>query len=144
MDIANIKGKAEKLLEWAREWPDFNGYLKLNALVNKEGEASLNVVANDKIIQRFIDGTAQREFTAQFKLILPWSDGYDPTNVNSEQFASSLLDWIDEQYPDNIPDWENCKIYEITTINNAPSLDFVHEQDDLAEYSVQALIRYSE
>lgn len=144
MSRAEIKGKAEKLLEWAKKWPSFNGYLKLNALVNKDGDASLNIVANDKIIERFIDGTAKREFTAQFKMVLPWSDGYDPTNVNSETIAASLLDWIDAQYPSNIPDWENCNIYEIITQGNAPSLDLVNEQDELAEFSVQALIRYEE
>lgn len=141
---AKIKGKVDKLIEWAKGWDGFDGLLKLNALVNKEDDASLNVVANDKILYEYIDGICAREFTAQFKMILPWSDSYDKVNLEAIEKMSSLLDWIDDQYPNNLPDWKDCSIYEIKTIENAPSLDFVNDQDELAEYSVQAIIRYEE
>lgn len=144
MSRADIQGKAQKLIDWAKGWEGFNDYLKLNALVNKEGDASLNIVANDRIIIEYIDGVCKREFTVQFKMVLPWSDGYDPVNIESEETASSLLDWLDKQWPDNVPEWDNCNIYEIVTTSNAPQLDFVREQDELAEYSVQIIIRYEE
>lgn len=144
MDKAKIKDKAEKLLEWAKEWPEFDGYLKLNALVNKDGDASLNIVVNDRIVTEYIDGSAIREYTFQFKVITPWSDGFDPINLQSEKLVASLHDWIDEQYPKNKPDWEGANITAINTLNNAPSLDFVREDDELAEWSIEAIITYEE
>lgn len=144
MDRAKIKGKAAKLVEWAKSWPGFDGYLKLNALVNQENDSSLNVVVNDRIITEYIDGRSRREFTAQIKVILPWSDGYDNVNIQAQELMESLLDWIDEQYPYNLPKWENCDIYQIEPQSNAPQLNYVNEQDELAEYSVQFVIRYEE
>lgn len=141
---AEIKHKAEKLLEWARQWEGFNDYLKLNALVNAEGDASLNVIANDRVVTQFIDGSAIREFTAQFKLVTAWSDGYDNTNVEAQNYLSGLIDWLNDQYPENVPSWPDAAITKIETQDNAPSLDFVHEQDELAEYSVQVIITYEE
>lgn len=143
---AEIKHKAEKLLEWAREWSGFDGYLKLNALVNKEGDASLNVVANDREIARYIDGTAIREFTVQFKLVTSWSDGFDPVNVEAQEYLSTLIDWLNEQYyVGNFPAWgDSVSINEMYTRQNTASLDFVNEQDELAEYSVQFVITYEE
>lgn len=143
-DRAKIKGKADKVLEWAKGWSGFDGFLKLNALVNQENDASLNIVVNDKIVQRYIDGSAIRDFTVQFKMVLPWSDGFDMINIQGMEIMSDLLDWIDNQYPDNLPEWEGCNILEITALSNAPSLDAVNSQDSLAEYSVQAVIRYEE
>lgn len=144
MSKSDAKNKAQKLLEWAKGWPDFDGYLKLNAIVNEDGDASLNVVVNDRIVVEFIDGTAIREYTFQLKLITPWSAGYDSVNIDAEKLVASLHDWVDEQFPNNVPEWEGADIMAIETVNNTPSLDFVREQDELAEWSVLAVITYKE
>lgn len=141
--VARIKEKADRLLDWAKGWDGFDGYLKLNAIVNEEGDSSLNIIVNDKEVQRYIDGTADRQFTAQFKMILPWSDGFDLVNSAAYKTMAELLDWVDDQFPENVPDW-GCDITGITTVENAPALDFVNEQDSLAEYSFQVLIDYKE
>lgn len=143
-DRAKIKGKADKLLEWIKGWDGFDGYAKLNAIVIQEGDASLNIVVNDDVVEQYLDGTALRDYTFMVKMILPWSDGFDPVNVESENTAASLLDWIDGQFPHNLPDWEGADIRGITLVNNAPSLDTVDTEESIAEYSVIAKIRYVE
>lgn len=143
-DRAKIKGKANKLLEWIKGWDGFDGYAKLNAIVAEEGDASLNIVVNDDVVEQYLDGTALRDYTFMIKMILPWSDGFDPVNVESENTAASLLDWIDGQFPQNLPAWEGADIREITLVNNAPSLDTVDTEESIAEYSVIAKIRYVE
>lgn len=144
MDTAKIKNKAQKLLEWAKGWPNFDEYLKLNALVNKDGDASLNIVVNDRVVTEYIDGSAIRNYTFQLKMVTPWSPGFDKVNVEAERLVSGLHDWVNEQYPDNVPDWEGASIISIETENNAPSLDVVYEQDELAEWSVLAVVNYKE
>lgn len=143
-DRAKIKGKADALLEWLKGWSGFDGLLKLNALVTQDGDASLNIVVNDALVQLYVDGTAIRDFTFQIKSIQPWSDGYDQTNIDAVENLSDLLDWLDDQFPENKPNWEGADIMEMILLNNAPSLDYVHETDELAEYSITAKIRYEE
>lgn len=143
-DRAKIKGKADALVEWLKGWEGFDDYLKLNALVTKEGDASVNIVVNDAEVEKYIDGTAIRDFTFQIKSVQPWSDGYDQTNVDAVEGLSALLDWLDDQLPDNKPNWEGADITELILLNNAPSLDYVHETDELAEYSITAKLRYKE
>lgn len=144
MDYADITNKADKLIEWAKGWDGFGGYLKLNALVNEEGDASMNVVANERVVVQYIDGSAIREYTAQFKLVTSWSAERDPINAEAERYLCGLVDWVNDQFPDNLPDWPGATITDIHTQNNAPSLDFVHEQDELAEYSINVIITYQE
>lgn len=141
---AEIKLKADKLLDWAKQWEGFDGYLKLNALVAKEGDSSLNIVANDRVVEQYIDGSAIREFTAQFKMVCSWSDGYDNTNIEAYELFSGFIDWVNDQFPTNCPNWPDAAITGIETQENAPSLDFVNEQDDVAEYSVNVIINYQE
>lgn len=143
-DYADITNKADKLIEWARQWEGFDGYLKMNALVNADGDASLNVIANERVIMQYIDGSAIREYTAQFKVVTPWSGENDPTNSDAERFLCGLVEWLNKQFPDNLPDWPGATITELHTQDNVPSLDFVHEQDELAEFSIILIITYQE
>lgn len=144
MDYAIIADKANRLVEWASGWDGFDQYLKLNALVSTEGDSSLNVIANDRIVTEYIDGSAIREFTAQLKVVTAWSSENVPTNAEAENYLCGLVDWINRQFPDNLPDWPGATITDIHTQNNAPSLDFVHEQDEVAEFSINVIITYQE
>lgn len=142
--MAEITGKAKAVLEWAKGWEELDGFLKLNALITQEGQATLNTVTNDSIVQKYIDGTAIRHYTVQLKVITSWSDGYDPVNVEAERLASSWLDWVNRQFPENVPEWEGADITGIEALQNAPALNRVFENDSLAEYVIQAQITYIE
>lgn len=139
-----IEGKAKEVLEWARKWPEIDGYLKLNALVSQDGDASLNVIQTDSTVKKFIDGTAIREYLFQLKIVTAWSDGFNPVNVEAERLAASWIDWVNRQYPDNVPDFGDAEITDISAIQNAPALNMVYQDDGLAEYAIQAKITYRE
>ena len=137
-------GKAEAFLEWAKGWPELDGFLKLNAITTDEGDCSLNVVQNDAAVERYIDGTAVREFTFELRTIAPWSSGYDPVNLQAEAFAASWQDWVASQFPGNVPDFGAAEVTAIEPSWNVPALNFVYQDDGLAEYLVQAKITYIE
>lgn len=139
-----IEGKAKACLEWAKTWEVLDGYLKLNAFVNVDGEAALNTAYNSKELEPYIDGTAKREYTFIFKMMLPWSDGYDDTNVEAEKVAAQWLDWVSKQYPDNIPEWDGAEILSIEPDQNAPALDTVDKEESLAAYMFKTVITYIE
>lgn len=140
-----ITGKAGAVFEWLTEWPALNGYLKFNALLSKEDEASFNIVPRDYIVEQFIDGTAKRRYAFQLKAVLPWSEGYDSVNRDAEEMVASWLDWVSAQYAKgNVPQWEGATITDIAPTQNAPGLNFVYQDDGLAEYVFEAVIDYEE
>lgn len=141
--MANIEGKAQACFDWARKWPELDEYLKFNSFVTEDGEASLATLYNDVAIETYIDGTAKRKYTFMLRMMLPWSDGYDSTNLKAERKVASWLDWVSEQYPENVPDF-GAEITDIRPVQNAPSLDQVYEDDGLAAYLFQAEIIYTE
>lgn len=142
--MASIEGKTSAALEWAKGWPHLEGYLKLNSIITEDGDASFDTSYNDVAIQKYNDGTAKRQYTFQLRIITPWSDGFDPVNIQAERLASSWLDWVGRQFPDNIPEWDGADITAIEPAQNAPALNRVFQDESLAEYLIQAIITYIE
>lgn len=146
----DIYGKTEAVEEWAKTWPEFDGYLKLNATTSELGESSLITDYNDRVVnyedEAYIDGTAPRRYSFSINLILQWSDGYDDVNMESMKYASRLLDWVNDQFDEgNIPDFgENAQITSIGTVSNLPALVSTFADEPLALYTIAARINYIE
>lgn len=140
-----MQGKTDAALEWAKGWKELDGFLKLNALINREGEATFSTAYNDRAVIEYNDGTAKREYTFQLRMIAPWSDGYDSINIEAERLATEWYDWVAEQYDlGNLPDWGEADIESIEPMHNAPALNAVFQEDSTAEYVIQAIITYIE
>lgn len=137
-----IEGKTDAALEWAKTWPNLDGFLKLNAIDAEDGDAALTTIFTDAKGKPFIDGTARHEFTFGLKMMLPWSDGHDPINAEAERLMEQWRDWVDEQYPENIPEWD-CEIEGIEALYDVPAV-MVYSEDSLAEYNFLAKITYTE
>lgn len=138
----NMDGKTDAALEWAKTWPHLDDLLKLNAIKNEDGDAALTTVFGDAKGKPFIDGTARREYTFGLRMMLPWSDGHDPINAEAERLMEQWRDWVSEQYPNNIPDWD-CEIEDIRALYDVPAVT-VYQDESLAEYNFQARITYTE
>lgn len=142
--MADMAGKTAAVLEWAKGWPELDGYLKLNALIAEDGEATMATSYTDSPLETYNDGTAKRRYSFFLKVVTAWSDGYDPVNEDAEKLASSWLDWVNDQYPANVPDWPGASIVGIESAQGQPSLSAVYQDDGLAEYAIQAVITYIE
>lgn len=143
--MAKIEGKTTAALEWAKGWPEIDGYLKLNAIIDKDGQATFDTSYNDVAIEVYNDGTAKRQYTFQLRIITPWSDGLDKTNLKAMQLASNWLDWVSDQYENkNLPDFGDAVIINIEPAQNAPALNRVNSEESTAEYLIQAIITYIE
>lgn len=144
--MSAISGKTKAVLEWAKGWPELEGYIKLNALdANEPGDAAVMPAYNDVAVTEYIDGTAERVFTFELRVALPWSDGIDEVNATAATLAESWLDWVSEAYPSNVPDFgEAAKITDIVPLQNVPSVALVYPDNHTAEYSFSARIEYTE
>ena len=140
-----LNGKAKAVFDWLLTWDQLDGYLKMNAILAEPDASSFNVVPNEAVLEEFIDGTAKRRYTFQLKVVLPWSAGYDAVNLAAESLTSSWLDWVSEQYAKgNVPLWSGANITGINPTQNAPGLNFVYQDEALAEYVFEAAIDYEE
>lgn len=138
-------GKAEAFLEWAKGWPYLQGYLKLNALTVAPGEASVNPVASERIIRQYIDGSADRVYRAQMRLVLHWSDGYDAVNADADALANQWAAWVNSQYDlGNLPVWEGCEITDIRTAEDQAALNIALQDESSAVYLFTCEIYYTE
>lgn len=142
--MANMAGKVDAMLKWAKTYEPLNDFLKLNAILNEEDDATLVPVPNSKADEQpFIDGTARRRRIFMLRIMLPWSDGYDPTNQQAEKVATEWRDWVDEQFPDNVPDFGGAEIEGIEALTDMPTVE-IYQEESLAEYNFQAQITYIE
>lgn len=144
--MMDIYGKTDAVTEWAKKWPEFDGYLKLNATKTELDESSLVTNYTDVSVgEPYIDKTAPRRYMFSLNLVLSWSDGFDDTNLDSMKYASKLLDWVNDQFDEgNLPDFGDAIITSIETDQNLPALNFVFADDSLAQYTIAARIDYIE
>lgn len=137
--------KAAAFLEWAKGWEPLEGYLKLNALTIAPGEASTSPEASERVIRSYIDGTADRVYRAQMRIVLRWSDGYDDVNAEADALANSWAAWVNSQYQlGNVPAWEGAEITDIRTAENMAALNVAMQDDSTAIYLFTAEIYYTE
>jgi hypothetical protein len=88
---------------------------------------------------KYIDGTAEREFVFQLRLITRWSDGNDDINLDAQEMADSWFDWVQSQ--DEVPGFTDSHV---EPAQNIPVLNAVFEDEQMAEYLFQAIITYME
>lgn len=136
--------KAAAFLEWAKGWPYLDGYIKLNALTIAPGEASANPLASERVIRQYIDGTADRVYRAQMRLVLRWSDGYDAVNADADRLANEWAEWVNAQFSlGNVPEWE-AEITDIRTAEDMAALNVALQDESTAVYLFTAEIYYTE
>lgn len=134
--------KTDAVIKWAKTWPHIDEYLKLNAILTDDGEASLNTIGTEKVGDLFIDGTPKyHDYTFMLKMVLPWSDGYDDINADAQRLMEEWMDWVDEQWPENVP--EIGTVEAIDAVASEPTI-MVYQEDSLAEYNFICRIRYTE
>lgn len=139
-------GKTEAVRLWAAGWPELDGVLKLNAINDETpGDAAMFPTYNDPVIRQYIDGTADRYFTLELRMVLSWSNGIDTANSEATRLMESWLEWVSEQFPDNVPDFgASATVTDIQPLQNTPTPALVYAESQTAEYSFSARIYYTE
>lgn len=142
----DIIGKTKAVMNWARGWPELKGYLKLNAIDTETvGDAAVMPISDDLAVREWIDGTADRVFTADLRMVLSWSDGFDDINEEAVRLMESWMEWVAEQYPRNVPDLgEAARVTAIEPVQNMPEPSMIYAESQTAEYSFLARISYTE
>lgn len=139
-------GKTEAVRLWAAGWPELDGVLKLNAIDDdKPGDAAMFPTYNDPVITQYIDGTADRYYTVELRMVLAWSDSIIASNSEAARLMESWMDWVGDQFPGNVPDFgASATVTDIQPLQNTPAPALVFADNQTAEYSFSARIYYTE
>lgn len=136
------EGKAKALREWLQSWEGFSKFTRLNASVDSAEENSVTIVSNDEVQQRYINGTALRDYTFEVRIGATWSSGNDTINETAQAWGEQLHDWLTSEA--GYPAWEGVEFVELVPLSNTPTLQAVDEGQRTALYSFQARITYRE
>lgn len=132
--------RARGVLAWAR---GRDAYARLNASLGRAGDVSVSSGYGDRATSEYLDGSTDRRFTFSLNVVAPWSPGNDSLNADAMAAASDWMDWVDSQYPGNIPDMgDGCTVLAISALYDVPALAQVLPSGDLAQYTFQAAIDY--
>lgn len=132
--------RARGVLAWARGHGE---YARLNSTLNRAGDVSVSSGYGDKAVSTYIDGSTDRRFTFSVNVVAPWSPGNDSLNADAMAAASEWMDWVDSQYPGNVPDMgPGCVVTGIGALYDVPALSQVFPSGDTALYTFQAAIDY--
>lgn len=128
------------VLAWARGRDE---YVRLNAALNRSGDVSVSTGFGDKSTATYLDGSTDRRLTFAVNVVAPWSPGNDSLNADAMAAASDWMDWVDSQYPGNVPDLgADCEVFGIEALYDVPALSQVFPTGDTALYTFQAAVDY--
>lgn len=136
------RGVSKAIYEWAQGFDRYGSTLRLNSVVQTEGEASL-VTSTALKTTEYIDGTVDRIVYFTLVLVEPWSEGVDDLNEHAITLGEEWLDWVANQAPANLPDLgEGREVIELATDDDAPVLVQVMDNALQAKYQFQAHLIY--
>lgn len=138
------EGKSAAIQAWAAGYDD--SFLKLSAMPEEPGATGVQIVSNDYVIAKFINGKARRRYTVTMQYVDEWSGGNDSINRDAMRYGERWLDWVAEQWrAGNVPDFgEAADITNIEPLYNSPEVAAVYQSDALARYQFSAAIDYIE
>ena len=136
--------KTNAMLEFLKQYPPLDGFIKLNSSTNEVGEVAMNTVYGDDVVSEYTSGDADKEFVFAIVEYKEHSPNYNSINLESIVSSQDFMEWIDQQNRKrNFPNFGmNCEIYEIRNLQNMPNLAGADETT--GKYMFLVKVRYTE
>lgn len=142
--MLSLQGKTKAVMEWLQGWDGLKGCMKLGALRNVDGDASMQPSSVQQVLAEFIDGRKEYEYVFDLGLVLPWSGGSDDVNAEAMALCEGFIDWVNAQGAAGLsPDWPGAEIEGVEGVYAYPSVQVTQDQRR-ARYAFQARITFIE
>lgn len=142
--MLSLRGKTEAVVEWLRGWDGLEGALRLFAVSNTDGDATMQPSSTQSVLAEFIDGRCEYEYLFDLGMVLPWSAGADAVNSDAAALMESFQDWVNAQgRAGSYPDWPGAEINSLGSVYGAPTVQ-VSQDQRRARYAFQARITFIE
>lgn len=140
--MRSSEGVSEALFQWAKGFPPIERPLRLNAPLERSGDHTL-ATGPAAVTAEYIDGRCERRVDFALVLMAPWSEGADGLNADALREGERWLDWVEAQWPDNLPELgEGREVTALTTYDGAPLLVQVMPDATTAKYQFSAHLDY--
>lgn len=131
--------RAGAITEWAKGWPWLNGYLKTNALMDTQDQATIDTSYSGEVVERYINGDKHMRGTFALAVMLPWSEGYDETNAEASDICEDWQVWVESNVPAYL---DGCQVLSMEPNVAFPAQDAVYPQEHLARYAMTIDVEY--
>lgn len=128
--------RLEAIRDWACQYSGFDGLMKINALVVKDGGAEINATSVETVNAVYIDGSEERTVEVTIRVAVPWSAGYDTFNPAAAELMEGWADWVAAQWPENPPVLDGATVTGISPAQVLPQLESVYESAKAAVYTL--------
>lgn len=140
--MRSSEGVSKALFDWATGFASSGAPLRLNAPLERSGDRCL-VTGAATTTADYIDGRRERRMDFSLVLMAPWSEGADGLNAAALEEGERWLDWVEAQWPENLPDLgEGREVTQLTTYDGAPLLVQVMPDAVTAKYQFMAHLDY--
>lgn len=135
----------EKLSDWFKQCPIFEGWIFFNTIPMEPNTASITSVQNMPFVNEFNDGSKVVDLLFDLNIVEEYdADGTSNLNLIAMSKFEKISNWIEDQnLIDNLPSLENIIVDSITESYTNPEV-YVNEETGLARYEGQYKISYLE
>ena len=127
------------------KYAPFNNWIYFNATPMFAGAVTMNSVAGQRIVKKFIDGSMQKELIFAIDMITQYDNqGTSDINMQALEEVSNFTEWLDTVPIEDAPDFgDNRIIQKMEVLTNVPTL-LVDTTNQLSKYQFQVKITYKE
>lgn len=128
----------DELMTWAKGW---DGYTKLNAIVNNSNDIALVIAQSIPTLREFINGHKEKEVTFALTAMLDYSSGSDDTNLVSYEYMESWRTWLEAKNEAQDYPAIGTRVESIEVLDSNPYMALSYE-NGVAKYMFQAQMTY--
>lgn len=129
-------GRLETIRDWATGYPGYEGLMKLNALVMRDGDGGVMSEGVETVTEEYIDGAEVREAEISLYVSTPWSEGDDDLNSEAADLMEGWADWISSEWRENPPVLDGAEVTAVTPLCTFPQIQYVNETGRVAVYKL--------
>ena len=125
------------------KYAPFNNWIYFNATPMFAGAVTMNSVAGQRIVKKFIDGSMQKELIFAIDMITQYDNqGTSDINMRALEEVSNFTEWLDTVPIEDTPDFGDKRIIQkMEVLTNVPTL-LVDTTNQLSKYQFQVKITY--
>ena len=132
--------------QWLTEnYEPLGHWMYFNATPMFAGAVTMNSVAGQRIVKKFIDGSMQKELIFAIDMITQYDNqGTSDINMQALEEVSNFTEWLDTVPIEDAPDFGDKRIIQkMEVLTNVPTL-LVDTTNQLSKYQFQVKITYKE
>lgn len=131
----------EAVSDFIKTYPSLYSWLYFNTVNMQSGDVAM-ITDEDREVNRFIDGTQEREYIFNIAFVQMYDNSTSDTNIQAMEETQNFNAWVKEQdSAQNYPDFGEDTVNSINVLSEIPLMG-IDENSNTASYMLQLSISY--